>query len=65
LERTTATDGDRLDLICWKHYGSLDGRVVELVLDANPGMAMSCELKAGQEVRLPAVEPRPKEQSLW
>ena len=65
MEKKTAIDGDRLDLICWKHYGSLDGRVVETVLDANPGLAMSSLLTAGQEVKLPIIEPKPREQSLW
>ena len=44
LEKITAVDGDRLDLICWRHYGSLSGRVVETVLDANPGLAMASVL---------------------
>lgn len=65
MDRVTAVDGDRLDLICWKHYGSLDGRIVETVLEANPGMALTHLLRAGQEVRLPVIEPRPREQSLW
>jgi phage tail protein X len=31
-------DGDVLDLICWQHYG-LQAGAVEVVLDANPGLA--------------------------
>ena len=65
METKTAVHGDRLDLICWKHWGSLDGRTVETVLDANPGLALHQLLCAGQEVRLPARAPRPREQSLW
>jgi len=65
LEKITAVDGDRLDLICWKYYGSLDGRVVETVLDANPGLAMMSTLKAGQVVNLPVITPKPRERSLW
>jgi phage tail protein X len=65
LEKVIACDGDRIDCICWKHYGSLSGRVVEAVLDANPGMAMALTLRAGQIVNLPVVTPKPKEQSLW
>lgn len=45
---TTTRDGERLDLICHRWYGSLDGRVVERVLDANPGLA------ARDPARLPA-----------
>jgi phage tail protein X len=31
-------DGDRLDDICWRHYGRSSG-LVEPALDANPGLA--------------------------
>jgi phage tail protein X len=65
LERITAVDNDRIDLICWKHYGSRSGRVVELVLVANPGLAMTETLKAGQVINLPGIEPQTKEESLW
>lgn len=61
-----ATDGDRLDLICWRHYGNLEGRIVEQVLNANPGMAMSAQLQAGQVVLLPIIDtPNVPERSLW
>lgn len=60
-----ASDGDRLDLLCWQQYGSLDGRVVERVLDANPGIAMTHVLEAGQTVHLPYIEPSPRERFLW
>ena len=33
-----AEQGDTLDFICWKFYGQQSG-AVELVLDANPGLA--------------------------
>lgn len=65
METRTAVDGDRLDLICWKHYGSLDGRIVETVLDTNPGLAMHQLLNAGLEIQLPTITSRPREQSLW
>jgi phage tail protein X len=32
-------DGDTADLIAWKHYGRQDGQVVEMLIDANPGLA--------------------------
>lgn len=44
----TTRDGERLDLICFRWYRSLDGRVVERVLEANPGLA------ARDPARLPA-----------
>jgi phage tail protein X len=62
---TVAADGDRIDLICWRHYGSLGGGTVERVLDANPGVSMAAELSAGVEVFLPDIEPAKLERSLW
>ena len=32
-------EGDTVDYIAWKYYGALDNRVVEKVLEANPGLA--------------------------
>lgn len=58
-------DGDRLDLICWKHYGSIEGRIVERVLEANPGISMTTELLAGVIISLPNIEPIRLERSLW
>ena len=39
MARTIRTsDGDRLDILCFRYYGDLQG-TVEAVLDANPGLA--------------------------
>ncbi len=32
-------EGDRLDLVCYRQYGTLRGRVVEQVLEANQDLA--------------------------
>jgi phage tail protein X len=32
-------EGDRLDLICYRQYGTLRGRVLEQVMEANPDLA--------------------------
>ena len=60
-----AVDGDRLDLICWKHYGTLDGRVVEQVLEANKGLEMATLLASGVKIVLPEIISAPLEESLW
>ena len=60
-----AVDGDRLDLICWKHYGTLDGRVVEQVLEANKGLEMATLLASGVKIILPEIISAPLEESLW
>lgn len=54
---TVRRDGERLDLICWRYYGRLSGRVVEQVLAANPGLARlgPHALPAGTLIRLPAL----------
>lgn len=58
-------DGDRIDLICWKHYSDISGRVVEQVLSANPGISVSTELNSGTMVLLPDLIQEVEEPSLW
>lgn len=61
-------DQDMIDAICWRHYGTHDGGVVEAVLDANRHIAMlGPKLPSGVAIDLP---PRPKAsttalQELW
>jgi phage tail protein X len=64
-ETIRTVDGDRLDRICWEHYGSLEGRIVERVLDANPGISSIVEFSAGMKIFLPDIEPVKLERSLW
>lgn len=54
---TTQQDGERLDLICWRWYGTLSGRAVERVLAVNPGLARRGPhaLPAGTVISLPAL----------
>ena len=48
-------DGDRLDIICATHYGTVTG-TVEQVLQANPGLAAKgCVLPANIIITLPKV----------
>ncbi|PZQ21157.1 MAG: phage tail protein [Sphingopyxis macrogoltabida] len=50
-------DGDMVDWIASKHYGATDNRTVEIVLEANPGLADRGEaLPAGLTVILPDIE---------
>lgn len=65
MNSVVAKENDRLDLICWKHYGSLSGRAVEQALEANPGISVTEELASGIVVLLPDIEPLPLERSLW
>lgn len=57
---TTTLDGERLDLICYRWFGTLDGRVVERVLDANPGLAARdpARLPARTEIIMPPLPAR-------
>jgi phage tail protein X len=49
-------DKDRLDLICYRHYGRLEGGIVETVLIANPGLsAKPYILPAGVKIILPEI----------
>lgn len=57
---TTQRDGERLDLICHRWYGTLSGRVVERVLDANPGLAARdpARLPGRTTIIMPPAPPR-------
>lgn len=51
------SQGDTADYIAWKHYGTQAGRVVEQLLDANPGLAdFGPILPAGILVQLPEFQ---------
>lgn len=53
----TTVDGDQLDRICWKHYGSTDDRIVERVLDHNQGLAdEGLVYRTGLAIELPDLE---------
>ena len=63
-------DGDRLDTICQRHYGSVVG-TVEAVLVANPGLAerVNPVYNSGDVIILPKIN-KPAQQvtkkvSLW
>ncbi|EJE4748459.1 tail protein [Escherichia coli O91:H14 str. 06-3691] len=49
--KVMALDGDTVDLLCQRHYGTTQG-VTEAVLAANPGISAVMFLHAGQEVEL-------------
>lgn len=54
-------DGDTVDYIAWKQYGSTDNRVVEKVLSANQGLAdVGPILPANMVITLPNVTPEQK-----
>ena len=53
-----ANQGDTLSAICWQHYGTTAGGIVEQVLEANPGLAgLGPLLPMGTLITLPAVTP--------
>lgn len=56
--RYRTSDGDTVDAIAWRHYGATDRRVVENLLQANPGLADYGDvLPPGVIVTLPHIEP--------
>ncbi len=65
MDKIITVDGDRLDLICWKKYGSTSGRVVERVLETNPEIARTEIFEAGRTIFLPEIDIRPREELLW
>lgn len=61
-------DGDTADYIAWKYFGTQKGRIVEQLLEANPGLAdRGPVLPAGLLVTLPDIQPETAEQGvkLW
>ncbi|CAJ5964591.1 Phage-related tail protein [Burkholderia pseudomallei] len=51
--KVAALQGETLDALCWRHYGSTAG-TVEAVLDANPGLAeLGVVLPMGTVVEMP------------
>ena len=61
------SDGDMLDDIVYRHYGTTSGGIVEIVMNANHGLAsLGATLPAGVLVHLPDIEPPSDEGiSLW
>lgn len=57
-----AIDGDRIDTIVYKHYGTLDD-VLEAVIAAN--QQLPAILSAGYIVYLPEVVIKPIEVYIW
>ena len=48
-------DGDRLDIIVFKAYGSVDTEIMDVVLDANEHLLSSAILPANSIVYLPEI----------
>ena len=60
-----AREGDTVDLLCWRHLGRT-AVATEATLDANPGLAATTRMAAGQRVTLVAPAPRPRQLvQLW
>ena len=54
----SSSDGDMLDAVALAHYGDAGATVLEIVLEANPGLADHGPLwPEGLEVLLPAYVP--------
>lgn len=64
----TTKDGDRLDIICARHYGTVNNTFEKVLYDpANADLTTSEVFAAGVTLTLPVVEPSEKktEVSLW
>jgi phage tail protein X len=60
-------DGDTVDYVAWRHYGSTAGGVVEAVLSANKDLAVyGPVLPTGIRVTLPEIkQPSKQGVQLW
>ncbi|MBG6247337.1 MULTISPECIES: tail protein X [Symbiopectobacterium] len=61
-----ALQGDTVDLLCYRHYGTSQG-VTEQVIAANPGLSRQIFLNAGQAVMLPDIARKAEQETvqLW
>lgn len=49
-------DGDTVDAVAWRYYGSQSPDVLRLVLEANPGLAdRGAVLPSGLDISLPEI----------
>lgn len=62
-----ASQGDTVDAIAWRVYGTQDARVTERLLEANPGLANTLTLAPGTVVQLPELDTKAERQPvrLW
>lgn len=68
MQTYMASEGDTVDAIAWRVYGTQDARVVEQLLEANPGAAdLGPVLPAGTKVFLPVLSTKAERASvrLW
>lgn len=50
----TARNGDRWDLIAYEAYG--DVSKMQLIIDANPGVALTAIIPEGTKLNIPVIE---------
>lgn len=64
--KVKALQGDTLDQLCHRHYGTTEG-ATEQVLRANPGLSGQIFLEAGQTVEMPDINTQPVQEmvQLW
>ena len=56
MNQYRTNEGDRLDIIVFKAYGSVDAEIMDAVLDANPNLLNSATLPANSIVYLPEIQ---------
>lgn len=65
--KTVAKDNDTLDIICFKHYKTLEKSLYQKFLFANVKLLRKKTLNAGDEVNLPEIKIKQTSQKkyLW
>jgi len=56
MKQYRVQEGERLDRIVFKVYGSVDAKVIEMVMDANKHLLTATILKSGDVINLPEIE---------
>ncbi len=66
MNKYVAKEGDKLEMICFKFYGSIETKIYSEFLRENEHLLHKSYLSGGDVVNLPKIEiPAKKERYLW
>jgi len=68
MKQYRVVEGDRLDTIVFKAYGSNDAEIIDTVMEENEHLLKDAVLSAGDVISLPEIETKATEfqsKALW
>lgn len=61
MKQYISSEGDTVDFIAWRVYGTQGAKVTEQLLEANPGLAdVGTVLPSGVVINLPDIDTKPE-----